>query len=72
LTVELIFYSLQRIHTSKTHFQTYIYQNTALTMENQNCRIGAVTPIALNRSSRNLLYFEQKAQKIGRILENLV
>jgi len=61
-------------------------------MKNQNCRIGAVTPIALNSSSIHLLeyqyqkfierasnindaklveYFELKAQKIKKILEEL-
>ncbi len=61
-------------------------------MKNQYCKIGAVTPIALNRSSVHLLqyqyenfldraaksdaqlkdYFELKAQKLNKILENLV
>ena len=64
-------------------------------MDNQNCRVGAVTPITsgqqavavleyryqnflrkasdLNGSDSRLLeFFEQKAQKIKRVLETLV
>jgi hypothetical protein len=61
-------------------------------MKKQNCKVGSVTPIVLNRSSINLFeyqyqnfldkasngdaklreYFEQKAEKVRKILENLV
>lgn len=65
------------------------------TMENQYCKVGAVTPIAANRNAIHLLeyqyqnfldkasnleytdaklieFFEHKAQKIKKVLENLM
>lgn len=63
------------------------------TMENQYCKVGAVTPIAMNRNAIHLLeyqyqnfldkasnindaqlveYFEQKASKVKKVLENLM
>lgn len=64
-------------------------------MENQNCRVGSVTPITANRNVISLLeyqyqnfvdkasnleytdaklveFFEHKAQKIQKMLENLM
>ncbi len=62
-------------------------------MENQYCKVGAVTPLTSNRQTINLLeyqyqnfmhkasnindaklveFFESKAQKVQKILENLV
>lgn len=64
-------------------------------MENQYCKVGAVTPIAANRNAIHLLeyqyqnfldkasnleytdaklieFFEQKAQKIKKVLENMM
>lgn len=62
-------------------------------MENQYCKVGAVTPLTSNRQTIHLLefqyqnfldkasnindaklieFFESKAQKVQRILENLV
>lgn len=64
-----------------------------MTMENQHCKVGTITPIAANRNMIHLLeyqyqnfldkasnindaklvaFFELKATKIKRILENLV
>ena len=64
-----------------------------ITMENQYCKVGAVTPLTSNRQTIHLLefqyqnfldkasnindaklieFFESKAQKVQRILENLV
>ena len=62
-------------------------------MENQYCKVGAVTPLTSNRQTINFLeyqyqnfmhkasnindaklveFFESKAQKVQKILENLV
>jgi len=68
-------------------------RTTFKTMENQHCKVGAVTPMSSGRQAVHLLefqyqnfmekasnindaqlveYFEGKAQKIKKILENLV
>ena len=79
----------------KIHFARIFGRTIYTTMENQYCKVGAVTPIAANRNAIHLLeyqyqnfldkasnleytdaklieFFEQKAQKIKKMLENLM
>lgn len=79
----------------KIHLHRIFVRTDCKTMENQYCKVGAVTPIVADNDARTLLeyqyqnfldkannleyadaklveFFEQKAQKIKRLLENII